>query len=164
VNSSFGVLSFNGKEIMRKHKTSIERFEDKIDKSGECWMWVGSKTKGYGQIRVDGKTVRAHRFAYEAYVGEIPNGFLVCHSCDVPSCVNPDHLFLGTNADNLADCGEKGRQSRGERHNTAKLSESQVGEIRSIYPLKTQKELAEMFGVYPSAICKIVNRKTWKHI
>jgi len=87
-------------------------FESKIDKFSEdgCWPWLGYKNeKGYGITKIDGKTYRAHRVAYELYIGKIPPGMLVCHSCDRTSCCNPAHLWLGSHADNQNDKMSKGR-------------------------------------------------------
>ena len=103
---------------MDKHTT---RFEEKFipEPNTGCWIWmVGANKQGYGLFWADGRPTRAHRFAYAKYVGPIPDGLHVLHRCDVPSCVNPAHLFLGTNADNVADREIKGRGNPpyGERH------------------------------------------------
>lgn len=95
----------------RGKRTQLERFEEKVDKSGDCWIFTGSCPGfGHGHFGVDsGKYVYAHRWAYAHYVGPIPDGMQVCHKCDVPACVNPDHLFIGTQRDNVLDMHRKGR-------------------------------------------------------
>ena len=94
-------------------KTFLERFRDsyEIDKKTGCWNWTGSKNgiNGYGRITVEGKSYCAHRVSYELFVGIIPNGYNVCHKCDNPVCINPDHLFVGTRSDNMQDASNKGR-------------------------------------------------------
>src|SRR5687768_198156 len=102
--------------MVRSHPalpTIEERFEAKVRRTGSCWLWTCPPDRcGYGFFRVGRKKWRAHRVAYELYVGPIPRGLLVLHRCDVPACVNPQHLFLGTDADNGADKKAKGRAPR----------------------------------------------------
>lgn len=117
--------------------TEIERFEDKVvivTESG-CWIWVACSDKdGYGKFQHEGKSIQAHRASYLIYKGEIPKGKLVCHSCDITSCVNPEHLFLGSHKDNIVDSVLKGRHSslnqNGENGPNAKLTKEQADEIR----------------------------------
>lgn len=98
-----------------------DRFWPKVDKSGECWLWTGARDeRGYGRIGTGGKhgTALAHRVAWELTAGALSSGAVVCHRCDVPACVRPDHLFLGSQQENLADMRNKGRaDSWGHRRN-----------------------------------------------
>lgn len=156
--------SLNGK---RPHeKTLQERFDEKVDKSGECWVWTGGKVRGYGRIKANGKARIAHRLSYEMHVGEIRQGLQVLHECDNPSCVNPKHLFQGTQKDNVEDMYNKGRENppQGVKNGRVKLSEAEVLEIRDLYPLFTQSEIGLMFNVDQSTIHLIVKRKNWKHL
>ncbi len=139
-----------------------------------CWNWKGMKDRqGYGMIKVRPKMYRAHRVAWVIInKEEIPDGFQVCHKCDNPSCVNPTHLFLGINADNVRDKVSKGRQShagkgsKGELHPRAKLTEKEVLEIRRQYIPNwvTARDLAFRFGVSEREIRAIIYRQVWTHI
>ena len=105
----------------------------------------------------------AHRLAYEAHIGPIPTGMFVCHKCDNPSCVNPDHLFLGTHQDNMTDKVVKHRHCHGETHGMHKLNEQQVVEL-ILAGNKSTNELAAMLGVTPDHIAVIRSGKAWKHL
>lgn len=123
-----------------------------------CWLWPGPLSHGYGALH--GK--RAHRVVYEAAYGPVPPGLHVLHRCDTPACVRPSHLFLGTQADNIADKVAKGRQAKGEGNNHAKLTESQVRAIRS--SSKSGAALAREYGIAISTACRIKNGTTWKGV
>lgn len=143
----------------------MERFTEKyipITESG-CWIWTANTHKqGYGKLNVNGKQEPAHRTAYKLYKGEIPENMMVCHSCDIPECVNPDHLFLGTALDNMRDKISKGRHrgaKGGESHHNSKLNKKDVIEIRK--SKKYQYELAEIYNVSQSQISNIKRGARW---
>ena len=155
-----------------------ERFWSKVEKTDECWNWTADKfSNGYGKLRVkhDGRLrqLGAHRIAYLLTHFEVPDDRFVCHSCDNPLCVNPKHLWLGTQADNMRDASSKDRvrgtygkfrepDCAGEKNGQAKLTQSQVDEIRERYAAGVrQKQLAEKFGVLQSTISKLVKHQRW---
>jgi len=143
-----------------------ERFWPKVNKTKSCWLWVaGVNRQGYGKFSLDGKTQRANRVSWEIHNDSIPDGLCVLHKCDNTSCVNPDHLFLGTNKDNTQDMLAKGRHSgpTGELNRHAKLTEKEVLEIRRTRT-SPPISLAAMFGISPRTVRDIVNLKTWRHI
>lgn len=123
---------------------------------------------GYGDLQESGgkKKIKAHRASYSIHRGSIPDGFEVCHVCDVRCCINPDHLFLGTHQDNINDMTAKDRHPKGEVVGRSKVTEADVLAIRAIYAIggTTQRELGERFGLHNSVISKIINRKNWQHI
>jgi hypothetical protein len=145
-----------------------ERFEKKVIKSEEgCWEWIGAKKSyGYGNFYFREITMMAHRVSYILHIGEIPDGMLVCHKCDNPSCVNPAHLFLGTPKSNMDDMKRKGR-ARGapagsEFTPLCKLNKHKVRIIRSM--TGTNEEIAKMFEVSGATVSLIRRYKTWKHV
>lgn len=134
---------------------------------GNCWKWNASKNKeGYGSVRYNGSIRLAHRVSYELFVAKPLSNELVCHHCDNTSCVNPKHLFLGTNQTNTDDKVKKKRHAYGQKAGTVKLTEKLVLKIRKQYALGnfTTRALGEKYGTTGSVISQIVNRKTWKHI
>jgi hypothetical protein len=144
---------------------SKERIENKVERipEGGCWVWMGTTTvRGYGQLIKDTKKLSAHRASYEAFVGPIPKGINVCHTCDNVSCVNPNHLFLGTQKQNLQDMARKGRSTRGEKNARSKLSEEQVNQIRMMDG--TCSFISKIFNVSSSAISAIKLKKRWAYV
>lgn len=146
-----------------------ESFWSKVFKSPGCWEWLAMVDKGgYGSFSVNAYPVKAHRFSWILHNGKIPEGLGVLHKCDNPRCVNPDHLFLGTNVANTADRDAKGRQSKGEKHPDAKLTEEQVREIRIVYKAGSRRygirPLARAYGLSKSTMASVVNRLTWKEV
>ncbi len=148
------------------------RFWHKVDKRGpkECWLWLGTKPAfGHGQFVCQGSVVYAHRFAWEQYYGQIPEGDNGCilHKCDVPACVNPTHLFMGTREENLADMRRKGRGSkppihRGAANSQTKLNDDIVREIKAA--MGTPKEIATRFGIPRRIYYRIRAGETWGHV
>lgn len=170
-----------------------DRFWPRVNVTDGCWEWTGPRYKagGYGRLRLAGRQVRAHRVAWELLHGPVPDGLNVCHHCDNPPCVRPDHLFLGTDKDNADDRDAKGRTGvrrgwqpghrratgdahwtrrrpellrRGEMTGRSALTADQVREIRARYRPRMASALGREYGVSHVAILAIVNRKTWTHI
>lgn len=154
-----------------KPRPALERFTEKIeyDTNAGCWLWSANvSNKGYGVFSVGKKSegaAFAHRFSYQTFVGEIPASLFVCHRCDTPACVNPNHLFLGSHLDNMRDMHAKGRwtgNNRGELNGQSKLTPDDVRAIRA--SLGTASELSNRFNVSDSNIKLIKNRKRWGHL
>ena len=128
-----------------------------------CRLWPGYTDRfGYGRLNRNGKTLLAHRFVWTQTFGPIPSGMCVCHSCDQPSCVNPNHLFLGTQADNMRDMARKGRSTRLEKNPSAKLTAEQVRAIRS--DDRPPPEIAAEYRIAPNTVSGIRARRSWKHL
>ena len=142
----------------------MQRLWRHVAKSDGCWEWQGYRNrKGYGVI--GDPTQLAHRVVWRATRGEIPEGLCVCHRCDNPACCNPEHLFLGTNTDNMLDREQKGRwvpRIRGEGNVSAKLTEAQVRAIHA--DTRNQYEIAAAYGVAQSTVGVIKLGKKWKHL
>lgn len=147
-----------------------KKFWARVDCSGECWLWKKGKRTGpnggYGILKVNCERVDAHRLAFQLAYGPIPDGLYVCHHCDNPPCVRPDHLFLGTHQDNMDDMRRKGRNSgyaqSGTKNANAKLNEEAVRAIRwlcahgVIHP-----RIAKVYRVYTTTITDVIKGRTW---
>ena len=163
-------------------KTIEERFWSKVDKTGDCWLWTAARSRdGYGQFKFDGQMRLAHRVVWTLSADSPPPaGIEVCHKCDNPSCVNPEHLFLDTHLGNMQDMVHKKRSCRGSarmevskaaglvgaRHYRAKLNEDDVREIRRAHAAgeSTIAQLSLHYSIAQGQICGIVKRNKWKHV
>lgn len=163
--------------------SDITRFWKKVQRTDYCWTWTGRPNeKGYGRFGINYRNVFAHRFSWLITHGDIPEGLNVLHKCDNPICVRPDHLFLGTIADNNEDMRSKGRAApmpktpnigrfqrggrmSGENHHLARLTANDVLEIRNLRATGTRlRVLAQRFGVSEANISQIAKRKVWKNV
>ena len=148
-------------------RTKEERFWEKVDKkSFGCWEWTAHLDKrGYGRFGVsDGKGIGAHRYSYALHNGAFKKALYVCHKCDNPKCVNPEHLFLGTHQDNMDDMVRKGRQRslKGEESPSCKISQETAQAV--LDSELTYSQTAEKFGMTKSSVAAIKARRMWKHL
>lgn len=168
----------NGPKPPSRRRGLKDRFVDKVKKLsvelvmgiGPCWEWQGNchPTAGYGTIRARGKTAWTHRVSWELYRGPVPAGKMVLHTCDNRRCVRPDHLFLGTHADNMKDMDQKGRRATGQRlashgalNGNAKLTQEQIDAIKKNAGGLSSQALADQYGVHRSQIWRIQRAKVW---
>ena len=160
--------------IFERRRTPLaERFWARVSKTDGCWLWVGASrtTFGYGVISRGGRRsqIGAHRASWEIHFGPIPDGMSVLHRCDNPPCVRPDHLFLGTQSDNIRDMARKARLggqcssegTKGERNGNARLTEQQVAEIRALGGTMSQQRIADRFGITQAHVSSILLRQRW---
>lgn len=177
-------------------RNPLDRFMEKIDKASSprgCWLWTAAKShNGYGFFKESPRQMtKAHRFAYAQWVAPIPDGLLVCHHCDTPACVNPEHLYVGTQKQNRGDAVDRGRTAtglrsgmhthpearqygkradtsawlRGEQVSLSKVTEQDVREIRRLRSEGIRNdELALRYGVDRHTITSITSGRTWKHV
>ena len=148
-----------------------EKFWARVTKSDGCWLWQGPVDRwGYGRT----SNRLAHRIAWELSTGESPGSLFVCHHCDTPACVRPEHLFLGTHSDNMRDKMSKGRgrgmfprgmNNAGEAHKRAKLTDDAVRRIRGMYRAGVAcKDIAPLFGIAPNTAYQVAVRRKWPHV
>jgi hypothetical protein len=152
-----GGVAFGSTDRMESHDRAT---------STRCVETPGARDRdGYVRVQVAKRRWYAHRLAYTKAFGPIPDGQSVLHTCDNPPCVNPGHLFLGSQADNMADMSQKGRRTRGSTHGMAKLTEADVAQIRALASSGvTLPAIASRFGVHFGTISKVVIRRTWRHV
>jgi len=144
----------------KERRPDAERFLSKVDKGESCWTWKGwIDGWGYGKFRYRGRMMFAHRFSYMTYREPVPDGLCVLHRCDNPACVNPAHLFLGTQGDNAKDKMAKNRHTFGEKSKRSKLTLDQVMEIRR--STGNQRLLAEKYGIRQTTVSEIRNGRSW---
>lgn len=160
------------KVIPELSKSDIARFWSKVSTAslGECWLWSGAPdADGYGCFTIGGRAThssfRAHRIAYVLSSGVDPLELKVCHSCDNPPCVNPAHLFLGTNLENVRDAARKGRMTKGEDQSNSVLTDASVAMLRAMYRAGVPtKEIVAASGVSEKAMTMAVTGRTWRHL
>jgi hypothetical protein len=156
--------------MCEKRQPAERRFWKKVNKTDGCWLWTASKNwAGYGKFWTGEVLTASHRFSFELMHGPITNGRCVLHKCDNPACVRPDHLFLGTHADNIHDMMRKGRRGytglRGTKNHKAKLTENHVRSIRRHLEQGSRRsEIAKQLGVNWSTIDRIAKGERWKHV
>lgn len=145
-----------------------ERFWEKVNKTDTCWLWTGYLNKGYGYIAIDNKPKPAYRIAYILTNGDIPEGQVVRHMCKNKDCVNPNHLKLGTQKENMEDAIRDGTTLKGEKNHRSKLKEEQVKEFIKNKPLININDYillkAKELNVKPTTLYDIHYRKTWRHL
>lgn len=158
--------------IKPRNLTLADRFWAKVEKADDagCWEWTGTKPNGYGYIKFEGRDRQAtHVVWYLTYGQWPPEGLSVCHACDTPSCVNPQHLFLAPHAINMRDMALKGRAKpsrlKGEANPAAKLDKRTVRRIRERYAQgESQAALAREYSLHREYVGKIVRRQAWAHV
>lgn len=154
-----------GPNAFAPRASMLERFADKYVVSGNgCWIWTGAKdASGYGHFGVAaGVSKKAHRVSHQMYVGHVPDGLYVCHTCDVPSCVNPAHLFLGTHQANMADRGKKKRTAHGEANGKSVITKEIAAYIRG--SKLSERALAKELGIHRGTVNAVKSGRTWKEV
>lgn len=153
----------------RKYASAADAVQSNIspEPNTGCWLWAGPfmKETGYGRVGFDNREILAHRLSFEVHVGPVSADLMVCHTCDVPLCVNPQHLFLGTCKDNMMDAASKQRTTLGERNAMARLSADEVVQIRAARSAgRSLRDIGDEFNVSEANVRAIAKRETWRHI
>jgi hypothetical protein len=136
-------------------------------KTDGCWNWIGAKRLGYGVLRINGKPTGAHRLSYIHFKGPIKEGKFICHSCDNRACINPLHLWEGSNQENIKDRDRKKRTARiyGENHWLSKYTNSQIAKMREMNKEGfTDKEIGKAFNAHPNYVRLVIRRIRWPHL
>lgn len=159
--------SAHGAELSKRYGTIEQRMDAEThpEPNSGCWLWAGAVDEfGYGRIRTGGRSkTRTHVLSYQRHVGPVPSGKVVRHRCDMPSCINPDHLIIGTHLDNVQDRVDRKRSARGVGHPLHKLTEDDVRAIRA--DKRSQREIAAAYGIASHTIIgRIKRREDWKHV
>lgn len=143
-----------------------DSFWSKVDEpdSNDCWKWNANNLRGYGRFQFNGKSRSTHRLAAQDFYGAIPVGAHTLHTCDNPSCVNAKHLYFGSNQDNVDDRTRRGRSAKGEKANTAKLTEEAILAIRELRGFMSTSCIGDLYGVNKTTIRRVLSGEAWSHV
>ena len=152
--------------LLHLYEKTLERLLAHVERGANgCWVWVGDTANGYGVAWIGNRKFVAPRVFYELFNGAgTAEGLEVCHKCDNPACVNPEHLFIGDHAENMADAKNKKRMQKGEARPTSKLTEEDVVLIRKQATLMSMREQGRRFGVSHEIIRRVIHKTGWTHV